>query len=158
LENSFDFAQKKDIRFINLRIFHMYGPNDNPRKFIPSVIYKAKNDEVINLTSGYQKRDFIYIDDVLDFFTFLFSWSKIHTNNFYNFDIGTSKLTAISETVDIIIKTYNSKSLVIRNSVEYYDAGLPDLKANFDTFENYNISWRPRTSLIEGIMKIKEFQ
>jgi len=143
---------------MNLKIFHMYGPNDNPRKFIPTMINKIKKDETIYLTGGDQKRDFIFIDDVLDFFSFIISWEDIHQNYFHNFDIGTSKLISIFDSVNIILNIFESRSTVIRNVIKQYDQGLPDLKANFKFLQNSKIMWRPNTSFYDGILKIKEHQ
>ena len=153
-----NLSEKKEIFFMNLKIFHMYGPNDNPRKFIPTMINKIKKDETIYLTGGDQKRDFIFIDDVLDFFSFIISWEDIHQNYFHNFDIGTSKLISIFDSVNIILNIFESRSAVIRNVIKQYDQGLPDLKANFKFLQNSKIMWRPNTSFYDGILKIKEHQ
>ena len=47
----------------------MYGPNDGPSKFISKLIKDFQLDAPnIPLTDGKQKRDFIYIDDVVNAF------------------------------------------------------------------------------------------
>ena len=58
---------------INLKSI-MSRPNDNPDKFIPwlqSSLMKGKKN--IELTSGIQLRDFIYIDDVITAFQYILS-------------------------------------------------------------------------------------
>lgn len=60
------FLSNKQTKMINIKIEHMYGALDDENKFIYWLINKLKqNVEKIDLTSGVQKRDFIYIDDIV---------------------------------------------------------------------------------------------
>jgi len=55
------------LRVINMKIEYMYGPTKRKDRFIPWLIGQMrKNAPVIDLTEGTQKRDFVYIDDVVD--------------------------------------------------------------------------------------------
>ena len=54
------------IQVINLKIELMYGPKDDESKLIPSVLSGLnQNTPEIKLTNGEQKRDFIFVDDVI---------------------------------------------------------------------------------------------
>ncbi|PKX86571.1 NAD-dependent epimerase/dehydratase family protein, partial [Pectobacterium peruviense] len=55
-----------DLFFLNVRLEHVYGPNDNKDKFIPYLISSLKKGERIKCTDCKQKRDFVYIHDVTD--------------------------------------------------------------------------------------------
>ncbi len=59
------FAEKGELQFINLVLEHFYGPAAPENQFIGWVIRKLRNNEPLRLTEGKQRRDFIYIDDVL---------------------------------------------------------------------------------------------
>jgi len=50
---------------VNLRLQHFYGPGDHPRKFPTLVARACLRRESIDLTSGTQHRDFIYVDDAV---------------------------------------------------------------------------------------------
>ena len=66
--------RSKNIQVINLKIEHMYGPKDDSKKFLSWLIKEMINGKGdINLTSGIQKRDFIYIDDVVKAFDIIIS-------------------------------------------------------------------------------------
>jgi nucleoside-diphosphate-sugar epimerase len=57
------------MRVINMKIEHMYGSGDDSRKFINWILSQLRhNVPSIELTKGEQKRDFIYIDDVVSAF------------------------------------------------------------------------------------------
>jgi nucleoside-diphosphate-sugar epimerase len=60
------FALHKKITFWNLRLEHFYGAGDDPTKFTAQIIDSClSNEPEIQLTLGEQRRDFIYIDDVV---------------------------------------------------------------------------------------------
>jgi len=61
------FYHRNKINIINLKIAHMYGPNDNNIKFLPSLLNQFKsNIKNIEILTPYENKDFIFIDDVVD--------------------------------------------------------------------------------------------
>src|SRR5512146_292629 len=60
------YSRQKKILFLNLKLEHFYGPGDDDTKFTTHVIKSClMNAPELKLTLGEQKRDFIYIDDVI---------------------------------------------------------------------------------------------
>ena len=58
------------IRGINVALEHFYGPGDDATKFVGEMVRRLlAGDARIALTPGEQRRDFVYIDDVVDAFT-----------------------------------------------------------------------------------------
>ena len=60
-KTSYDF----NFKCISFRLFTVYGSNSSQSQFIPSVLNLLKKD-TIKFGNPHMKRDFIYIDDVLD--------------------------------------------------------------------------------------------
>jgi nucleoside-diphosphate-sugar epimerase len=54
------------IAGITARLFTVYGPGEHCGRLLPSLIRTAKSGEGLQLTSGAQKRDFTYVEDVAD--------------------------------------------------------------------------------------------
>ena len=82
----------------------MFGENDSNNKFINRIINKIKknNEDHIDLTDGIQKRDFIYVLDVVAAFVRVIkSFDKLN-NKFYNFEVGTGKAISIKNAVKLI--------------------------------------------------------
>jgi dTDP-6-deoxy-L-talose 4-dehydrogenase (NAD+) len=48
------------------RIFHVYGPGEDPRRLLPSVARRLRAGEPIDLSPGEQVRDQIHVADVAD--------------------------------------------------------------------------------------------
>jgi len=68
-KNSFSIWAKsyclnKEISFIHLRLFNVYGPGENSSRLIPYLINRIKSKEIIETTDGNQVRDFIHIHDI----------------------------------------------------------------------------------------------
>lgn len=59
------FAREEKLPIITLRLFSVYGPYEDPARFIPTLIRKALANEDVPLADPRIARDFIYIDDVV---------------------------------------------------------------------------------------------
>src|SRR5258708_38705177 len=69
------FAQKNKKPIIIFRLFSVYGPYEEKSRLIPTAVLSALKNKPLPLTAGSIKRDFIYIDDVIDAY---FKTMKIH--------------------------------------------------------------------------------
>ena len=47
--------------YSNLRLFLVYGPTQNEKRFLPNLIKNSLNDRIIPTTLGEQVRDFCYV-------------------------------------------------------------------------------------------------
>lgn len=82
-------AAESKITFINLQMEHIYGTNDNPHKFIPSIERKLlAGEDHIDLTDGIQIRDFIPVKDAVDaYLKVLKTLPKL--SGYYSHEVGT---------------------------------------------------------------------
>lgn len=51
---------------VTVRPFSVYGPYEEPSRFIPTIIRAVKNKEAIRLTPGQTRHDFVFVGDVID--------------------------------------------------------------------------------------------
>jgi CDP-paratose synthetase len=123
------------FKVINLRIHHMYGPKDNRDKFIPWFIHQMKcNVDEIKLSSGKQKRDFIYISDVVG--AFLLSIEKINLlENYTTVDVATGRIQSLEEflrKVKDVFTTYDTrcKTLLSFGAKEEREGEIMDIEVN----------------------------
>ena len=62
-------ARLKKKNTVTIRPFYVYGPNENNNRLISNLISTMKNNRLISLPKNTETfRDFIYIDDVVDFY------------------------------------------------------------------------------------------
>ena len=59
------YSDRLGVPATTLRLFPPYGPADNERRLIPYVIRSILAGEEVRLTSGTQRWDFVYVDDVV---------------------------------------------------------------------------------------------
>jgi ADP-L-glycero-D-manno-heptose 6-epimerase len=154
--------EQKDTppNWYGLKFFNVYGPNEYHKARMASVIYHAfhqiKSTGKLNLfkshrpdyQDGGQKRDFIYVKDVLQMVWDVYA--KKPASGLYN--VGTGKARTFE---DLGKATF--KSLGLNTNIEYID--MPeDLREKYQYFTEADMSkWKsaglplPATSLDDGV-------
>lgn len=141
------------INVVNMRLEHVYGPNDSPSKFIPFIVDQLcrVKPETISLTSGHQKRDFIYVADVVKAYQVLlaeFDFTSV-SPSFTEYEIGTGESTPISE-VSRLVKTISKSSTNLGyGTIPSRENEIHDSFAS-NLFKD-NFPWEPRTALRAGL-------
>lgn len=145
----------KNCLLINMKLFHVYGPNDSKSKFVPKIIEELKsNKEVVRLTLGEQKRDFIYVTDVSSAYKKVLETNFNNNKLFYEFEVGTGIETTIKEFVIKLKKNIGSKSELSFGALPYRENEIMESKAN--NHKLIDLNWRPTYTLDEGIKKTLE--
>lgn len=141
------------ILTINVALEHFYGPGDDPTKFVSNIVYKLLNKtECIPLTSGTQKRDFIYVDDVVSAFLCIIANTNKHNTGYMPFEVGTGQTISIRDFVTL------TKELCGNTTTELKFGAVP-LRANepadvrVDTTKLAALGWQPQISLTQGILQ-----
>jgi len=150
------FASNYEIKFINIVLEYMYGEMDDSTKFIPFVIESILKGKEIKATEGEQKRDFIYVGDVVDAYIKVLENLGNFDNNFVEFQVGTGKSMPLKEFVDVVEKVVNKKAKIVWGALPYRKNEIFDSKANI-TFAKELLGWEPKTSLEDGIRKTIEW-
>ncbi len=71
-----DLSKRKNFPCTIVRLYQAYGPNQDLNRLIPIVINSCLKKENFNCTDGLQKRDFLYIDDLINLIFKIFSNKK----------------------------------------------------------------------------------
>lgn len=155
-----DWLKKKSnqIQVVNFRIEHMYGVKDDNNKFIPWLINTMKNgDEQINLTSGIQMRDFIYISDIVNAFNLIIQ-KRESLSAWNEFEVGTNTFIEVREFVlkiaELLEIKYN-KVIIPRlkfGAIPYRKEEIMIPKLN--NKELIDLGWDYKVDINEGIEKI----
>ncbi len=83
------------LKIINVFLEHIYGLYDSDSKFVESMIKQIAIKQVarVELTHGHQKRDFVYLDDVVKAYMTLIEYGRDHNFLFKTFELGTGQGT-----------------------------------------------------------------
>jgi nucleoside-diphosphate-sugar epimerase len=147
------------VQVINMKLEHIYGPNDDKTKFVPWVIDQLKNNEKqINLTSGIQERDFIYVADVISAYITVLE-QRNTLGKFSEFDVGTGIPITVRKFITELVDQYkkihpwNTTELVF-GSIPYRKGEMMKVAVNISSLENIN--WKPDVFFKEGISNVLE--
>lgn len=102
------YAEEGELCFVNLSLEHFYGKDTPKSNFLTWVIEKLKNNEALDLTLGTQKRDFIFIDDVLRVYDVVLN--KDFEENYIEIPVGTGETPSIREVVEYLKVLIGSES------------------------------------------------
>lgn len=146
--------KKIPFNFINLRLEHFYGINAPENNFISFLFDKMhKNTFSLDLTKGEQFRDFIYIEDLIKAFELIIK-NLSEINEFTkDINIGTGVGVQIKEIANLIKQTLNSSTILNFGAIPYRDNELMTTESDISFITN--LGWKPKTSIEEGIIKIK---
>lgn len=108
------YVEKEGIDFCDLKLEMFYGADEPNNRFITSIIRNMLNGDAVNMTVGTQKRDIIYVEDVVEAIMLVLK-SDLHGYN--EIPVGTGIAPSISEIVDYIWMETGRKSIVNKGSV-----------------------------------------
>ena len=143
------YADIKKIPAINLRLYSVYGPWEEPDRLFPILIEKARNNTFPNLVEKDISRDFVYVTDVVEaFIDSANNMNEIIAGNSYN--ICTGVKTTLENLVELIIKEFNISETPSWGKMQNRSWDLKDWYGNPQKSNN-ELKWVAKTSLIEGI-------
>ena len=142
-------AATSTCKVVNMKIFHMFGKEDSPSKFIPFIVDKIKSNETsLDLTPGNQTRDFIYVKDVVTAFECVVnSISKL--NKYQEFDVGTGVSYTIKDLVLLIKDITTSKIQLNFGAIPYREGEIMDSK--IESYKLNKLGWKPKYSLKKAV-------
>jgi len=92
-------GQSKNFNIITFRLYSVFGPYEDPKRFIPTLIRHGLKGGLPSLEDPEIARDFIYVDDVLDLYLLAATTLVAEPGSVYN--VGTGKQTTIKEAVQV---------------------------------------------------------
>lgn len=148
--NTYGFLNNRPI--VTLRLFSVYGPYEEPGRFVPTAILAAVEGKEINVVKG-PKRDFVYVEDVADAYL---SCLKLKKFDQRIFNTCSGVQTSIEKTAKLIVELAGSKSEV---KVGTYKPRPWDTNywVGTDTLAKNILKWQPKHSLQEGLSKSIEW-
>jgi nucleoside-diphosphate-sugar epimerase len=133
----------------------MYGPGDDPSKFTTWIVQSCiKNINKIELTPGEQKRDFVYIDDVVSAYNLLVEKCRQSGDGFQEFELGSGKAFSIREYVETAKRLTKADTELAFGSKAYREHELMHSEA--DIAKLVKLGWKSKYDLNAGLKKMIE--
>jgi len=143
-----------NLKIINVVLEHMYGPGDSPSKFVESVIQRVAIEKAphIALTHGHQRRDFVFIDDVVEAYLQLVDYGRSQDFRFEAFELGTGQATQVRDFVQWVRELSGSSTELDFGDIPYRADEIMHSAADIGRLEL--LGWKPRVTVREGILQI----
>ncbi|KUK72202.1 NAD(P)-dependent oxidoreductase [Methanobacterium sp. 42_16] len=143
------YSEKYGLKTITFRVFPPYGPADNPRKLIPFIIKNLLNNDLLEMTSGKQRWDFIYVEDVADAYIELIkNFDELKDNDVFN--LGTGKSTSIREVLNILNQFAGDYGEAVWGAIPHRENEVWNICADIKKAGKV-FNWKPKTSIENGL-------
>lgn len=146
-------ARSKGLRIYTFRLYSVYGPYEDPKRLIPTLIRYGLKGTLPPLVDPDIAHDYIYIDDVVDAYILAASTHKQDLGVVYN--VGTGKQTSMREVVEIACKILKIKIepkwSTLQNRIWDTHTWVAD-----NRLIKEKLNWQPKYSFEEGFRKTIE--
>lgn len=146
------YIKAYDMKAITLKLFDTYGPDDRRNKLISQLKNTAYTGAQLLLSEGYQKLDFIHVDDVVD--AYLCAWEllmKDESKAYECYGVGTGRVLTLREIVALFEQETKVKLNVSFGKRPYREREVMEPWSNYQTVPN----WKSKISLEEGIKRFE---
>lgn len=148
------FAREHQKPIVSLRPFSVYGPYEEEKRFIPTMVRAVLDSKPIKLTPGTQRRDFVFVEDIVNIYLKTIINGKKLSGQILNMGTG------IEYSNDEVVKTLFN---VTGKKVKIEKGAFP--KKIWDTSHwvaditktKRLLHWKPEFSLAEGLKKTYEW-
>jgi CDP-paratose synthetase len=142
-------SSSNKLQFIDVALQHMLGPHDDTSKFTSFVIQGcANNVDSISLSNGEQRRDFIFIADVVNAYQTLIS-KRQEITAYERIEMGSGFAVAIKDFVELVKRLSGASTTLNFGAVPSRPNDPPELKADISRLAL--LGWSPAFTLENGI-------
>ncbi len=148
---------EKDIPLINIKLEHIFGNGDTETKFVTNIfkmIVTGKPE--INATLGTQKRDFIYISDVVCLYYEVIVNYKRFEKKYYLIESGWGKSITIRDFILKIKEVTGSSSHIIFGSLPMRAGEIMDSYADLSLIPKF-LKWQPIVTIDEALEVMRNY-
>jgi nucleoside-diphosphate-sugar epimerase len=131
-------------QFAWVRPFFVYGPGEDPSRFVPSVVRALLRGEPAETTSGEQRRDYLHVDDLAEAFALIATTDIEGAVN-----VGSGSAVPV-RALALRIAALLGRPDLLRLGARARPVGDPDLIVA-DVARLRGLGWRPTVGLEEGL-------
>jgi nucleoside-diphosphate-sugar epimerase len=143
---------ESQTQFVHARLFNVYGPGEADYRLIPYLFQCVKQGSVPELSSGTQRRDFVYIDDAVKAISQLCDLTV--TPNYIAYNVCTGISTPVA---DIIRHTYNAIGALMPALGASYRSNEFAESVGDPTRMQHNFGWTHTVDVQAGVYKAVEY-
>ncbi len=139
------WARATGASFAWARLFYQFGPGEDRRRLVPSVIGALLDNRPVALTAGFQVRDYLHVDDVATAIAQL-----AVTDASGPFNVGSGRPVRVRDLVEELETQIGRPGLIQYGELPDVHNDPPFICANSDHLRAA-IGWQPSRTLEDGL-------
>ncbi len=147
------FMRVFQMPIVIVRLSTIYGPGQSQARFIPSLIKAASTNAVFPMTSGLQRRDFLYVEDAVEG---LIRAAAIPLARGETINLGGASAVSLREVVEEIRRILKTDWQPRYGDLPQRAGERQEWLCKLDKAKNL-LGWQPPTLLSEGLRKAVAF-
>jgi UDP-glucose 4-epimerase len=145
-------CQLSNMRYVWLRLLATYGPKDDEKHLIPSVISHLLHGLHLSLTSGEQRWDYLYVEDAAE----AIARAAVTEEARGVFNLSSGEAHTVREITERIRNLIDPSASLGFGEIPVRADQTMHLRADIKKFQAAT-GWTPRTSLDEGLRRTIEW-
>lgn len=147
-------AKTQNVNLATVRLYSVFGPFEEPTRFIPTLILEGLNGKLPPLVNPATARDYVFIEDVCSAYLSLASHPECISGEIYN--LGSGRQLSIREVVDAACQQLPIKADPVWG-------GMPDRQWDTSfwmadhTKITKDVGWNPVYSFADGFKQTIEW-
>ena len=142
------YSNAYDFKHVTVVPYTIYGSIDSQKKILDLMIDSLDSQTPLEMSPGDQLLDFIYIIDVVDFYSVLISSNESILNG-TNYLLGTGKGLTLKDISKILESLTKKKCNIIWGAKPYRKSDV--MHAVAQNTELINLGWSVKTSIEKGL-------
>jgi len=146
------YTKKYGLRTVTFRLFPPYGPADHERRLIPYAIKTFLEEKKLRLTTGKQRWDFVYVDDIINAYLKLLNKYNLPTTHEI-LNIGTGNTVSVQEVISRTKEIIGSDIKLEWGVVPHRKNEFWFLCADINKAKDF-LKWEPKTQILQKGLEI----
>lgn len=143
-------AARSGLSIPTLRLYSVYGPFEEPSRFVPQLAVRGLGKKLPPLVSPDVARDFVFVDDVVQAYLAAASRRGPEPGSVYN--VGTGRQTSIREAVEVARRALSFDSIPEWGTMPNRAWDTSVWVANPKKIER-ELGWKPQRTFEEGFSR-----
>ncbi len=145
------YLEDKSITFLNIVMWHVYGPRDHEKKLVPGVIRKLlQEDSVIDLVQWHNERNFIYVKDLVRVYTTLLQNIDSIKDSYIDVYDRTWEVVTVKEMVEMLQEITQSPSVFNFGALPDREKEIMKIFPDMTTLI-HTLWWKPQYTIKQGL-------